>query len=51
MVGEPTKMKQHRDRFLDSLTEEEYEVHKKQVEKGVWKEAMKSLKSKAKRRG
>ena len=51
MVGEPTKMKKHRDAFLDSLTDEEMEIHKKQVEKGVWGEAMKSLKSKMKRRG
>ena len=46
MVGDPTHMKEHRDKFLESLTEEEYKIHKKEVEKGTIEKAMAVLKSK-----
>ena len=39
-------MKEHRDKFLESLTEEEYAIHKKEVDKGTIEKAMAVLKKK-----
>lgn len=46
MVGDPVHMVKHRDAFLDSLTDEEYAIHMKEVEKGTIEKAMAVLRSK-----
>lgn len=46
MVGDPVHMVKHRDAFLDSLTDEEYEIHKAEVEKGTIEKVMSVLRSK-----
>ena len=43
-------MVKHRDAFLDSLTDEEYAIHKAEVEKGTIEKAMSVLRSKDKKK-
>lgn len=50
MIGDPAHMKEHRDAFLEGLTEEERIVHQREVDNGTWdhvlREAMKARKRK-----
>jgi len=46
MVGDPVHMVKHRDAFLDSLTDEEYAIHEREVEKGTMEKVMAVLRSK-----
>ena len=39
-------MKKHRDAFLDGLTDEEYAIHEREVEKGTMEKVMSVLRSK-----
>jgi len=39
-------MVKHRDAFLDSLTDEEYAIHEREVEKGTMEKVMAVLRSK-----
>lgn len=46
MVGDPVHMVKHRDAFLDGLTDEEYAIHEREVEKGTMEKVMSVLRSK-----
>lgn len=39
-------MREHRDAFLDSLTEEEKKIHEEQCDKGLWEKIASVLNSK-----
>lgn len=44
MVYDPLNMKKHRDKFLESLTPEEMEVHKDPKNQAAFNEAEKAMK-------
>lgn len=46
MVGDPVHMVKHRDAFLNGLTDEEYAIHEREVEKGTMEKVMSVLRSK-----
>ena len=46
MTADFLHMRKHRDEFLASLTSEEMEIHRREEEKGLWKEIRRQLKEK-----